>query len=78
VRVKTPDSSPCESDPDAASSIKEIRVEKGGNLVSLKNVCESVCVPLYFMARVWRSGETWSSCFSPFTLTVLDLLRHLA
>ncbi|XP_052041652.1 protein TALPID3 isoform X2 [Apodemus sylvaticus] len=32
VLVKTPDSSPCESDQDVASSIKEIHVEKGSDL----------------------------------------------
>lgn len=32
VFVKTPDSSPCESDQDVASSVKEIPVEKGSDL----------------------------------------------
>ncbi|EDL36553.1 mCG5765, isoform CRA_b, partial [Mus musculus] len=46
VRVKTPDSSPCESDPDAASSIKEIRVEKGSDMPAVMLVSTPTRTPV--------------------------------
>ncbi|XP_021057256.1 protein TALPID3 isoform X3 [Mus pahari] len=46
VLVKTPDSSPCESDPDVASSLKEIRVEKGSDMPAVMLVSTPTRTPV--------------------------------